>query len=88
MSLRGGPLPTPEGRRHGIGAWLKAAAAFPLAYIGGSVVFGMLAQGTWIAPLLEAVMQPCAFDGLLLILTWLVRLGVLYFLLTEWAFEQ
>ena len=87
MSLRGGPIP-PEKRRHGIGSWFRAAAAFPLAYIGGSIVFGVLAEGTWIAPMLEAVMQPWAFSGLILILMWLVRAGLLYFLLTEWAFEQ
>lgn len=86
MSLRGGP--TPGKPRHGVGLWLKAAAAFPLAYIGGSIVFGILAQGTWVAPLLEAVMQPWAYDGLLLVLTWLVRIGILYFLLTECAFKR
>jgi len=65
--------------------WIRCILAFPIAYLGGTIVFGMLASGSWITVALGAMMQPWAFDWLLLGLTWITRIGILWFLFEEWV---
>lgn len=59
----------------------KFAVAFPLAYFGGNVVFGILAVGSWLPELLSAILKPGVFDVTMVVLLWIIRIIVFIILL-------
>ena len=66
---------------------MKFIVAFPLAWLGGNFVFGMLASGSWLPYVLAFILPEQAFDVLVLVLVWIARIIIFAFLM-EWAFEN
>jgi hypothetical protein len=66
----------------------KFIASIPLAWIGGNLVFGILASGTWIFATLFQFVPEWVFDMVAITFIWICRLGVLVALLIGWVFER
>lgn len=55
------------------------------AYFGGNVVFGILADGTWVLGAAFAFLPEWLFDALAVGLLWACRIGVFLSLVFMWA---
>jgi hypothetical protein len=52
-------------------------AAFPIAYFGGNIAFGILFDGSWLPYLLAMVLKPAALNIGLVISLWVIRACIL-----------
>ncbi len=73
-------------RRAAIAA-AKAAAALLIAYLGGNVVFGLFASGTWAFDALSLILTPIALQVTAVVLLWTVRAAILLALLFGWVLD-
>ncbi|MGH7746172.1 MAG: hypothetical protein ACREQ5_15620 [Candidatus Dormibacteria bacterium] len=67
---------------------LKVFGAIVVAYLGGSVVFGFLADGSWVFDLLALVLRPGILEPMVLAVVWGTRGGLFLLLLHQWALPR
>ncbi len=68
-------------------AAVRAAAALLIAYLGGNVVFGLFASGTWLFDALSLILTPAALQAIAVVLLWTVRAAILLALLFGWVLD-
>ena len=66
----------------------KLVGALLGAWLGGNVVFGVLAAGAWPVAAALAFLPEWAFDWIAIAMLWLCRAAVFVLLLIEWVFPK